>query len=191
MERISDELLRNYRKRLSEAENKTDWQIRNLADGYKLFGDTGFHHWYLQQKEWIDAGKPGNKNRNYYDWEDKNTHILFKLVDDWEKDYKDRSRIQRQKKAFIKFKNTEGTTPLELKIKGAEFAIKDAKSKDHLKNVNTIYYPKKTAKELIKDLFKIHEEDSGQLDKKTLTKIEKVVELYNETIRKFNAEESS
>jgi polyhydroxyalkanoate synthesis regulator phasin len=185
MSKISDDLLEYYKKILKSAEKKTDYQIKNLKSEYKLFGDGGFYDNYLSQKKWIDEGKQGH-SRNYYDLNDKNTHILFRMVDDWENNFKNRSRIERQKKAFMKFKSTEGTTPLELKIKGLEYAIKDSQSKDHLKNVNTIYYPTKTAKDLVKDLYKIYQEDFDKTDRKILTKIEKVIEFYNETFRSLD-----
>jgi hypothetical protein len=186
MEKIPDTFIEFVKQRLPDAEKKSDWQIRTVKEEWKLFGDGGFYPRYLEQKQWIDDGKPQKSFKpNYFDWEDKNTHILFRLLDDWEKLSKERTRINRQKKAFLKLKDTEGTSILELKVKALEYGIKDSPNRHYLQNVNTHYFLKKTPRDLAKELLEIYQKQYDDLDDKITTKLEKVIKLYNDTFKRY------
>lgn len=174
VKKVTDFLIELVSKKLQDAEKKSDVKVKGL----KLFGDGGFYDIYLQQKKWIELGKPKLANAlgmNIFDFDDKNTHILFQLLDNWLNKNENRAKLLKQHNVIKKMKK-DGKSPIEINMKQVEYGIQNSTTKDELKdNVN-----------LLKELRSYYETQFDKLERKITKKIEDLVETYNKKLRSLD-----
>lgn len=172
-------LLKKVGESIDRALDRPDESLKRPT---ALLFQTEFSKWYDLYKN-VKSFEP-----NIDSMLGKEEKQFFKMLIDFEKEYTDRKRIHKQKKAIIKWKQEnedKKNFSILFKIKALDYAINDSENMTDLKEKKTIYITNKTPKQLTNELFEIYNNENNGLDTKTTDKIFEVVEKYNQAVRKF------